>query len=141
MNLSREAIRKTLTSWNKAWERYDLDGVMELFHDDVLFDNWTGGQARGKEALRRAWTDWFADNGGFRFTEEETFIDEVEQKVLYRWRLDWPSMEAGHEGKPETRRGVDVMHFQDGRIIRKLTYSKTAVEIAGERIRLAPPKG
>jgi hypothetical protein len=28
------------------------------------------------------------------------------------------------------------MHFKDGRIIRKLTYSKTTLEIDGQRVRL-----
>jgi len=111
---------------------------MELFHDDILFENWTGGKAQGKEALRQAWTSWFANHGGFRFTEEETFIDVEQQKALYRWQLEWPSIEKGCEGKSEKRRGVDVMHFKDGKIIRKLTYSKTTLEIDGQRVRLMP---
>ena len=135
--LSRPEIEQALRQWQRAWDEYDLDGVMELFHDDVLFENWTGGRARGKDTLRRAWTPWFAEHGGFRFTEEETFIDEAAQKVLYRWELEWPSLEKGYEGKLERRRGVDVIHFQDGKIICKLTYSKTSVEIDGERVRLS----
>ena len=137
MLLSREEIKEVLAIWNRAWDDHDLDGVMELFHDDVIFDNWTGGQANGKENLRKAWASWFENHGGFRFTEEDTYIDEKEQKALYRWQLDWPSFEKGYEGKPETRRGVDVIHFKDGKIIRKLTYSKTTLEIAGEKVRLS----
>ena len=134
--LSREEIKSALTRWNSAWDNHDLDGVMELFHDEILFDNYTGGQAKGKETLRKAWEPWFANHGGFRFTEEETFIDEDEQKALYRWQLDWPSFEKGCEGSHEMRRGIDVLHFKDGKIIRKLTYSKTSIEIDGERVRL-----
>ena len=137
MKLSKEEIREAVVEWNKAWDRYDLDGVMELFHDEILFDNWTGGQARGKENLRQAWTPWFTNNGGFKFHDEEIFIDEEEQKVLYRWILHWPSTEKGYIGKTEVRRGVDVMHFKNGKIIQKLTYSKTTVEIEGKRIKLA----
>jgi ketosteroid isomerase-like protein len=136
MALSRKEIEDALDVWNLAWEKYDLDGVMDLFHDDILFDNWTGGKARGKEALRKAWAPWFENHGGFRFREEETFIDEQEQKVLYRWVLEWPSFEKGHEGKPEKRGGVDVIHFKDGKIINKLTYCKTTIEIDGKRVPL-----
>jgi hypothetical protein len=32
--------------------------------------------------------------------------------------------------------GVDVLHFQDGKIVKKLTYSKSTIEIDGERISL-----
>jgi hypothetical protein len=106
---------------------------MALFHEEVVFENWTGAKARGKEALRKAWAPWFANHGNFRFVEEETFIDEKEQKVLYRWLLEWPSLESGYEGKLEKRRGVDIIHFKDGKIINKLTYSKTTIEINGKR--------
>ena len=109
MKLTRNEIETALNKWNHAWDNHDLDGVMELFHDGVKFENWTGGIVRGKEALRKAWKSWFEDHGDFRFTEEETFIDEKEQKVLYRWLLEWPSIEKGKEGRPEKRRGVDVI--------------------------------
>ncbi len=136
MNLTREEIITALKKWNSAWDNHNLDGVMELFHSEVVFDNWTGGQARGMDQLRQAWEPWFRNHGGFKFTEEETFIDEKAQKVLYRWQLDWPSFEKGHEGSLERRRGVDVMHFKDGKIIQKLTYSKTTLEIDGKRVKL-----
>jgi ketosteroid isomerase-like protein len=138
MVLSREEIESALRRWHQAWAEHDLDGVMALFHEEILFENWTGGQAAGRENLRRAWSEWFGHHGGFRFIEEDTFIDEREQKVLYRWKLEWPSIEKGWEGKPEKRRGVDVLHFKDGRIIQKLTYSKTTIDVDGQRVRLIP---
>ena len=139
--LSREEIIAALEGWNRAWDAHDLDGVMSLFHDDIIFDNWTGGQARGKEALRKAWIPWFQNHGGFRFIEEDLFIDETQQKVLYQWSLEWPSSEAGFEGLPEKRRGVDVIHFKEGKIFRKTTFIKTAVEINGSRLQLSPLRG
>jgi ketosteroid isomerase-like protein len=138
MTLSRIEIKNALKRWNLAWDNHDLEGVMKLFHDEVVFENWTGGKAQGKEALWKAWAPWFANHQGFRFTEEETFIDEEEQKALYRWQLEWPSFEKGFEGKPEKRRGVDILHFRDGKIIRKLTYSKTTIELGGKRFPLHP---
>jgi ketosteroid isomerase-like protein len=137
MKLSKQQIKETLMRWNAAWDIHDLDGVMALFHKDVLFENWTGGKVKGKAALRKAWSPWFENHGGFRFIPEETFIDEADQKVLYRWQLQWPSFEKGYEGQPEIRRGVDVIHFQDGKIIKKLTYSKTTIQIDGKRHQLS----
>ena len=135
--LSRSEIEKLLQDWNQAWDRHDIDGVMQLFHEDVIFENWTGARAKGKTRLLAAWAPWFKNHGGFRFTGEETFIDEHQQKVLYRWRLDWPSLESGFEGKAETRRGVDVIHFKGDKIIQKLTYTKTTIEIEGKRMSLS----
>jgi len=31
---------------------------------------------------------------------------------------------------------LDVMHFKDGKIIRKSSYSKTTLEIEGKRVKL-----
>jgi len=134
--LSREEIQKALTRWNQAWDAHDLEGVMELFHEEILFENWTGAKVQGKQALGQAWRPWFENHKGFRFTGEDIFIDEKAQKVLYQWSLDWPSNEKGYEGKPERRRGLDVLHFRDGQIIRKSTYSKTTLEIEGKRVKL-----
>ena len=134
--LSRADIEKALVKWNQAWIQHDLMGVMQLFHEDIIFENWTGAKTQGKQNLLNAWTPWFENHNGFRFTEEDTFIDEVQQKVLYRWQLEWPSMESGLEGKPEVRRGADILHFKDGKIIKKLTYSKTTIEIDGQRVPL-----
>ena len=136
MNLTRDQILSALKQWNRAWDAHDLQSVMDLFHEDVLFENWTGALVRGKTALEKAWEDWFSEHGGFRFLEEDTFVDEIQQKALYRWRLEWPSLEKGYEGRPEIRRGIDVVHFKDGKIVAKLTYSKTTVDIDGRRCKL-----
>jgi len=138
MELSKEEISKAMIQWELAWNDHDLAGVMELFHEDVFFEHWHGAIVQGKEALHQAWAPWFENHGGFRFTTEDLFVDEAKQKVLYRWQLDWSSLEKGYEGRPERRRGVDVVHFRDGKIIQKLTYSKTTVEIDGARVRLSP---
>jgi ketosteroid isomerase-like protein len=133
MKLSRKEIQVLLKDWYLAWEKHDLDKVMPFFHEDVFFENWTGAYVKGREALREAWTPWFQNHGDFRFLEAETFIDEKLQKALYRWILEWPSTEPGHEDKLEIRKGVDVLHFKDGKIINKLTYTKTAIEIDNKR--------
>lgn len=138
MTLTRPEIESLWDKWNAAWDNHDLDKVMTFFHDDIYFSNWTGGSAKGKEQLKNAWQKWFSNHGNFKFTQKEVFIDVTEQKLLYRWDLEWPSFEKGYEGKPEKRSGVDVIHFKDGKIINKLTYSKTTLEIDGERIALGP---
>lgn len=133
MKLSRKEIKTLLKEWNLAWEKHDLDKVMSLFHEDVFFENWTGAYVKGSQALRRAWEPWFDNHGNFRFFEEEIFIDEKLQKALYRWVLEWPSTEPDFEDKPEIRKGVDILHFKDRKIINKLTYTKTTIEIDNNR--------
>jgi ketosteroid isomerase-like protein len=137
MVLSREQLREAMDRWGRSWDAHDIDGVMALFHEEVYFEHWTGTSVVGHEALRAAWTPWFRDHGGFRFSTEDLFIDEEQQKVLYQWHLDWPSQEQSAAGKPGRRWGVDVVHFSDGKISRKLTFIKTQVEIAGKKFRMA----
>jgi len=134
--LTRDEIRDKLAEMNDAFNSHDLEGVLEKFHQDVFFENWTGGYVKGVESLRNAWAPWFKDHGGFLFIHEDVIIDEEQQKAVTRWRLDWPSTESGYEGLHETRRGVDVVRFEDSKVIEKLSYSKTTVEIDGERVRL-----
>ena len=134
--LTREDIEAALVKWKHSWNSHDLNGVMDLFHENILFENWDGTTVLGKKALRNAWKPWFDKHGGFTFLEEETFVDELNQKVLFRWTLEWPSFESNYKGRPERRRGLDVLHFKEGKIFRKYTYSKTILEIEGKTIRL-----
>jgi uncharacterized protein (TIGR02246 family) len=135
--LKKEEIVDILTRWNEAWNRHDIDKVAELFHDDIVFENFTGAKIKGAKALKLAWEPWFKNHGGFHFETEDLFVDEDAQKVLFQWSLHWPSSEERYRGKPELRRGVDVMHFKDGKIIHKYTYSKTTVEINGKLVKLS----
>jgi len=123
--------------WLSAWDKHDLDSVMALMHDEVVFENWTGVSIAGKQALHRAWTPWFMQHGNFKFIFEDIFVDEKEQKALFQWRLEWPSLEKTYKGKPEIRSGVDVLHFLDGKIYKKYSYSKTTLIIDGSPIALS----
>lgn len=138
MKLSREGIIEAMARWEAAWNRHDIEEVMSLFHEEVFFEHWHGARVSGKDALYAAWAPWFENHGNFRFITEDLFVDGTDQKVLYRWTFEWPSLEKEFEGKTEKRRGVDVITFKDGKIIEKLTYSKTVIEIDGQRIRLVP---
>ena len=133
--LTKKQLADIMTRWNEAWNEHNLDEVAELFHDDIIFENWTGAKVKGAKALKEAWEPWFKNHGGFCFKTEDLFIDEEAQKVLFQWSLDWPSIEKRYRGKLEHRRGVDVMHFEDGKIIRKYTYSKTTIEIEGKLVK------
>jgi uncharacterized protein (TIGR02246 family) len=139
--LSKEQIGEFLRQWGEAWRNQDLNGVLRLMHEDIHFENFTGAKVVGKENLRKAWTPWFSNTmDKFQFTNEDTFIDLEGQKMAVTWYLDWKSTEKGYEGKPERRYGVDIMHFKDGKIIKKLTYCKTTVEIEDKKVRLVAQK-
>jgi len=140
MLLSKDEIIKRIREWLIAWDGYDLDTVMEIMHNEVIFENWTGATICGKNKLKRSWMLWFKSHGNFKFIEEDLFVDEQEQKVLFQWKLEWPSFEKDYMGEKEIRRGIDVIHFLDGKIYRKYSYSKTTIQIESHPITLSAQK-
>ena len=36
MELTRKEIETIWDDWNTAWDKHDLEWVMEFFHDDIL---------------------------------------------------------------------------------------------------------
>jgi hypothetical protein len=139
MNLPKAELQKLMNDWLLAWDSYNLDGVFMLFDDNIVFENWDGNTIIGKNNLKREWFHWFAHHGNFRFIKEDMFIDEQEQKILYSWTLKWPSIEKKLKGKPEVRRGVDILHFKEGMIYKKISFSKTTIEIDSRQVTLQVP--
>jgi ketosteroid isomerase-like protein len=136
MALSKDQLLNLLNDWLAAWNRYDLDEVMVLIHDDVVFEHWTGEFITGKDKLYRAWLPWFRLQGNFTFKLEETLVDEPAQKLMFSWLLEWNSLEAAYKGQREQRRGNDVLSFYENKIRRKQSYSKTQIIIADSQIQL-----
>lgn len=125
MNLTKTEAFKKFNLWLTAWNMHDLDGVMEIMHEDIVFENWDGKIVKGKEMLRKAWMPWFFRHDDFKFIQEDIFFDEDEQKMVFQWWLNWLPSGNSFEKKNEIRRGVDILHFREGRIFRKITYSIT----------------
>jgi ketosteroid isomerase-like protein len=67
--------------WVRNWNAHDVEAVLTDFHDDVVFTSpvaatlfpETGGVVRGKEALRRYWTEAVARIPDLRFTVEGVY--------------------------------------------------------------------
>lgn len=136
MFLTKPEILELVKDWLKAWNKHDLEEVMLLMAEDIVFENWTEERIVGKNELQRSWIPWFMNHGNFEFIGEDIFVDVEQQKVLFSWTLQWLSVEKYFKGKPETRRGVDVLYFKNGKISYKNTYSKTTIQINSEQIAL-----
>ncbi len=136
-HLLHDEMLELIRNWLVEWNAHNLDKVMDLLHEEVIFENWTGSLVKGKKNLRRAWMPWFNNHGNFTFINEDLFADQTEQKVLLQWELTWPSSEINFAGQPEIRRGIDIIHFKDGLIHRKFSYSKTTVTIQDKPVALS----
>jgi ketosteroid isomerase-like protein len=129
-------LREKIRIWIDAWNRHDLDEVMAWFHEDIEFIHWDGNQTRGKSILKKVWKIWFQNHGNFRFEIRDIIVDTESRKASFTWILYWPSIEPEFEGGKESREGVDILHFQEGKIISKQTFTKTRLIIDGKVIKM-----
>jgi steroid delta-isomerase-like uncharacterized protein len=112
---------QTVRLFNEAFNRHDVDAVMNLMADDVLFENTNpppdGGKFKGAAAVRAYWQQFFAANPTARFEEEEMFGSR--DRVIVRWIY-----RKEKDGKLWHLRGVDVFKVKEGKITEKLSYVK-----------------
>ena len=109
-----------------AFNREDLDAVMAFVADDGVYDEFDGQRRVGKDAIRRAFEPQFrGDYGRMRFVTEDLFVDADSGKGLISWLCT-----TERNGRKRGWRGLDVLHFANGKLVLKETYAKA------ERLRL-----
>ena len=124
------AIQMLAQRYGEAWNRQDLDAIMDLHTDDCVFTAFAAGAplAKGKEAVREAFAGYiammpdinFAERalhiGGDHWVLESTMSGTVEQAI---------EVEGESFGTSGTRVEVpcvDVIQVRDGLIASKHTY-------------------
>ena len=116
-----ELVRLT-SRFVDAFNRQDLDGVMGFFSDDARYEDSRGGAHDGNAAIRAAFEPLLSGRmGRIRFDEEDLFAEVEAGKVMASWRLH---LEV--DGRPVSMRGLDLLHFEGDRLVRKLAYCKSA---------------
>lgn len=131
----REALERFVLGFTEAFNRDDLDGVMALFADDAVYDEFNGRRSEGKAAIREAFVPQFrGDYGTIRFYPEDLFVapasragDGPSGKALIRWRCRLEGSAGGREW-----RGLDVLHVEVGRVVEKHTYAKAEVPLLSD---------
>jgi ketosteroid isomerase-like protein len=105
-----------------AFNRNDLDAVMEFFAADAVYDEFNGRRNAGKAAIRAAFAPQFSGRWGeMKFLDEDLFADAETGQVMASWRCT-----LSIKGKPTSWRGLDLLHFRGDKLVQKLTYAKTA---------------
>ena len=139
---ARAALGKLVIDFTEAFNREDIDEVMSYFADDAIYDEFNAVRHDGKEAIRESFVPQFrGDYGKMRFHTEDMFLDVAAGKALIRWLLT-----VEEPGRAGGWRGLDILHFENGRLVEKHTYAKArtpAVEKAedSERVRRAIESG
>ena len=139
---ARAALEKMVIDFTEAFNRENIDEVMSYFADDAIYDEFNAVRHDGKDAIREAFVPQFrGDFGRMRFHTEDMFLDVPAGKALIRWLLTFE--EAGRAGG---WRGLDILHFADGKLVEKHTYAKAKTPVVdkaadSERVRRAIARG
>lgn len=117
-----EAALRVVLTFNDAFNRHDVMGMMKLMSDDCVFENTypapDGTVFSGKETVTRFWQEFFQGSPQAHIEIEEIF--GLGQRCVMRWKYSWTDTDGvnGHV------RGVDVFRVVDGLIREKLSYVK-----------------
>ena len=127
-SLDRATLRELTIRFTDAFNRDDLAGVLAMMAEDAVYEEFTGTVSRGKAAIRTAFEPQFrGDFGKIRFETEDLFVDETAARALIRWVCRLETRRG-----PAAWRGLDILHFDNGLVSRKLTYAKAKVPLLGE---------
>lgn len=115
-----EQTSATIERFNEAFNRHDVDAVMELMTEDAVFENTSGERFEGQEAVRAFFRRAFESMPMGWFDTEDTFA--VGDRCVVRWILIFnrEEPESGHV------RGVDVFRVRNARVAEKFAYVKSA---------------
>src|SRR5690242_15669075 len=112
-----------LAAFGDAWRRKDVDALMELVTDDVVYSASVGPEPgetfRGREAVRRGFEHMLAHDAGGEQRAGDTWIfgDHAVGTWSYVFRDEG--------GRDVEVKGIDIYEFEGDRIRLKDAYRKT----------------
>jgi ketosteroid isomerase-like protein len=107
--------------FNNETNRHDLDAMMALTGEDVVFESTSppdGERCEGQLAVRVCWEELFRGSPNANFETEELIASGDRCTVRWRHVFDEERPDEGHV------RGVDVFRVANGKIVEKLSYVK-----------------
>jgi ketosteroid isomerase-like protein len=116
--MARGDVELLLDRYRAAWFTHDVDAIVGLVSDDVVYHNLTNGvRVEGAEAFRKhvvstheRWPDFTFDEHAF-YVAADTGVSE------------WTAQATSPDGRPFEWDGVDIINCRDGRIVRNAVYS------------------
>lgn len=116
-----EKTLSVVEHFNAAFNRHDVDEVMNWMTEDCVFENTApmpdGTRLEGAAAVREFWQKFFTNSPDAYFEAEEVFA--VENRCVVRWVY-----RKMKDGQPWHLRGVDMFKVRDGKVAEKLAYVK-----------------
>jgi steroid delta-isomerase-like uncharacterized protein len=127
MSTDVRALERLLEEWAVVWSSSDVEKLLALFTDDVVFEDVTlGAVNHGRNALRDFAAGVFAAFEDLKFELKSRVVasDGKSGAMEWTWRgrqtKDLPGLAATN--KPFEVRGATVVEFADGKISRDSDY-------------------
>lgn len=121
MTVTVETMKHVLDAFN----RHDLDAIMEFFSDDCSFDFPRGPESWGQRFIGKAQVR-YALAGRFKGIPDVHYGDDIHwiSSEGNRGVSEWTLTGTTTSGVKLKVRGCDLWEFQNGKIIRKDSYWK-----------------
>ena len=121
MSITEETLKEAMDAFN----RHDLDAIMEYFSEDCTFDFPRGSEPWGqrfvgKEQVREGLAGRFKGIPDVHYGEDSHWISADGNKGVSEWTLTGTTT----AGVKVHVRGCDLWEFKDGKITRKNSYWK-----------------
>jgi ketosteroid isomerase-like protein len=119
--IDEATTQAAVDAFNDAFNRHDVDAVMACMTDDAVFESTSppaGERHEGADAVRHAFSEFFAASPTARFDAEEVIV--AGDRCVVRWIYTWEEP----AGATAQVHGVDVIRVRDGLVAEKLAYVK-----------------
>jgi ketosteroid isomerase-like protein len=114
---------RMLRSIAAGFDAHDVEGILEHFADDAVFESPRGPDAWGrrfvgKAEVRRAFEGRFAGIPDVRYRQDDHFVDG--DRGASEWMLSGTTV----GGQRVEIRGCDLWTLRDGRVVKKDSFWK-----------------
>jgi steroid delta-isomerase-like uncharacterized protein len=126
---SPAALEQAIARYNDAWNAHDLDAIMAMHAQDMVFENHTAGEsAQGDEVrthIARIFESWpdIRFEGRRTYCREGLVVQEWTATATHANTMRRGDLVAEPTGETITWKGLDVIPFDDGLVKRKDVYS------------------
>jgi steroid delta-isomerase-like uncharacterized protein len=122
-------LRELIERYNDAWNAHDLDAIMGMHAQEMVFENHTAGErAEGPQVrehiarIFKAWPD-IAFRTRRLYVRDDLVVQEWTASATHTTEMRRGGLTAHPTGKPVEWEGLDVIPFEDGLVKRKDVYS------------------
>ena len=122
-------LKETIDRYNGAWNAHDLDAIISMHAEDMVFANHTAGEsATGDEvrehigAIFETWPD-ISFSTRRLYVRDGLVVQEWTATATHANTMRRGDLVAEPTGKTVSWDGLDVIPFEDGKVKRKDVYS------------------